>query len=106
MDGDGLIVAAVGAHWVDGPHFDINYITVPAYPAIYPIAHGATVERGVALGVTVGFWFLVGMGCYLRLVWRKTGEAMKPIPSLGEIDQQLRAEGYDPSIADVGAVHG
>ncbi len=30
---------------------------------------------------------------------------IKPIPDLTAIDQQLRAEGYDPSIADVVAVH-
>jgi len=30
---------------------------------------------------------------------------MKPVPSLAEIDAQLRIEGYDPSIADVVAMH-
>jgi hypothetical protein len=45
------------------------------------------------------------MGAYLRLIWQTTGEAMKPVPSLAEIDQQLRVEGHDPSIADVVAMH-
>lgn len=101
----GLIVAAVGAHQVNAPNFNTTYTTVPAYPLIYPIAHSATVVLGIALLILVGFWFLVGMGCYLRLVWRTTGEAMKPVPSLAEIDQQLRAEGYVPSIADCVALH-
>src|SRR5664280_966571 len=100
-----LIVAAIGAHQVDGPRFSTTYSTVPAYPALYPIAHSATVVLGVALLIVAGFWFLAGLGYYLRLVWRTTGEAMKPIPSLAEIDQRLRAEGYDPSIADVVALH-
>jgi hypothetical protein len=101
----GFIVAAIGAHQVDAPNFSSTFTTVPAYPAIYPISHGATVVLGIALLILVGFWFLVGMGCYLRLVWRTTGEAMKPVPSLAEIDQQLRAEGYVPSIADCVALH-
>jgi hypothetical protein len=102
----GLIVGAIGAHQVDGPHFSTTYSTAPAYPAIYPTAHGATVVLAVALGVMVAFWFLLALGYYLRLVWRTTGEAMTSIPSLAEIDQQLRSEGYDPSIADVVAMHG
>lgn len=101
----GLIVAAIGAHQVDGPHFATTYRTVPAYPAFYPLAHRATVVLAVAVGVLVVLWLLVGMGAYLRLVWQTTGEAMKPIPSLAEIDQQLRAEGFDPSISDLVAMH-
>jgi hypothetical protein len=90
---------------VDGPHFATTGTTVPAYPTFYALAHPATVILAVALGVLVAFWLMVGMGAYLRLVWRTTGQAMKPVPSLAEIDQQLRAEGYDPSIADVVALH-
>ena len=63
------------------------------------------IRHGSHRSIVVGFWFLAGLGYYLRLVWRTTGEAMKPIPSLAEIDQQLRAKGYDPSIADVVALH-
>lgn len=32
-------------------------------------------------------------------------QAMRPIPDPAQIDAQLRAEGYDPSIADVMALH-
>jgi hypothetical protein len=101
----GLIAAAFGAHRVNGPTFNTDYQAVPAYPLLYPLAHRVTVVLGVGLIVLVGFWFLVGLGWYLRLVWRTTGEAMKPVPSLPEIEQQLRAEGYNPSIADVVALH-
>jgi hypothetical protein len=44
------------------------------------------------------------VGYYLRLVWQVTDDALRPIPPLTEIDQQLRAEGYNPSIADVVAM--
>jgi hypothetical protein len=101
----GLIAAAFGAHRINGPTFNTDYQTLPAYPLLYPIAHRATIGLGVAVVILVMFWFLVGLGWYLRLVWRAIGEAMKPIPSLAEIDQQLRAEGFDPSIADVVALH-
>jgi hypothetical protein len=101
----GLLVVAFGAHQVNGPNFNTTFTTVPAYPAIYPSAHSATIVLAVALGVLAAFWFLVGMGYYLVLVWKTTGEAMKPVPSLAEIDQQLRAEGYVPSIADCVALH-
>jgi hypothetical protein len=100
-----LIVAAIGAHRVEGPNFNTTYTTVPAYPEIYPIAHRATVMLAVALGVMVLFWLFVGMGAYLRLVWRTTGEAMRPVPSLAEIELEQRRCGYNPSIADVVAMH-
>jgi hypothetical protein len=100
-----LIVAAIGAHQVDGPHFNTNPRLVPTYPAIYPLANRATIVLVVALGVLVAFWLLVGMCAYVRLIWRMMDEAVKPNPSLTAIDQQLRAEGHDPSIADVVAMH-
>jgi hypothetical protein len=87
------------------PNFNTTYTTVPAYSALYPLAHGATVVLVVALGMLAAFWLLVGIGHYIVLVWKTTGEALKPVPSLAEIDQQRRAEGYDPSIADVVAMH-
>ena len=101
----GLIVAAIAAHQVDGPNVDDTYTTVPAYPAIFHFAHCAAVVLAVALAVEVAFWFLAGMGAYFHLVRQTTREAMQPVPSLAEIDQQLRAEGHDPSIADVVAMH-
>jgi hypothetical protein len=97
----GLIGAAIGGRQVDGPHFATTGTTVPAYPTMCPLAHAATVVLAVALAVMVLFWFLVGMGAYLRLVWQTTGQAMRPIPSLPEIDHFLRAEGFDPSISDL-----
>lgn len=100
-----LIAAAIGAHQVDGPHFNTTYITVPAYPALYPVAHSATVVLAVALAALAAFWLLIGMGAYLRVAWRTTGEAMKPVPSLAEIELELRKAGYNPSIADVVAMH-
>jgi hypothetical protein len=102
----GLVVAAIGAHQVDGRNFNATYTSVPAYPAIYPFAHHATIVLAVTLGVMVTFCLLVGMGAYFRLVWRTTGEAMKPVPTLAEIELELRRGGYDPSIADVVAMHG
>jgi hypothetical protein len=101
----GLIVEAIGAHQVDGPNVNASYTTVPAYPVIYPFAHRATVVLAITLGVVGAFWFLVGMGAYFRLVRQTTRKAMEPAPTLAEIDQQLRAEGHDPSIADVAAMH-
>ena len=101
----GLIVAAIGAHRVEGPNFNTTYTTVPAYPTTYPLAHSATIVLAATLGALVVFWLLVGMGAYLRLVWRTTGEAMRPVPSLTEIELELRRNGYDPSIADVVAMH-
>ena len=99
----GLIVSAVGAHQVNN-HSDTG--VVPAYPTMYPLAHEVAIVLAIALGVLVAFWLIVGMGAYLRLVWQTTGEAMKPVPSLAEIDQQLRAEGFDPSISDLVSMHG
>jgi hypothetical protein len=84
----GLIVTAIGAHRINN----------------YSIAHASTLALVWAVGILAGFWCLVGVGYYLRLVWQVTAEALKPIPSLAEIDQQLRAEGYSPSIADVVAI--
>ena len=101
----GLILAAIGGRQVPGPHFNATGNTIPAYPTFYPLAHPATVILAVALGVLVVFWLLVAMGAYLRLVWQTTGEAMKPVPSLAEIEVELRQAGYDPSIADLVAVH-
>jgi hypothetical protein len=101
----GLVLAAIGGCQVAGPHFKATGATVPAYATFYPLAHPATFILAVSLGVLAVFWFLVGMGAYLRLVWQTTGEAMKPVPTLAQIDQQLRAEGYTPTIADVVAMH-
>ena len=101
----GLILAAIGGRQVPGPHFDATGTIVPAYPTFYPLAHAATIVLAFAFGVMVLFWFLVAMGAYLRLVWRTTGEAMKPVPSLAEIELELRRVGYKPSIADVVALH-
>jgi hypothetical protein len=84
----GLNVAAIGAHQVNS----------------YSMAHASTLALVWAAGILVGFWCLVGVAYYLRLVWRVTDEALKPIPSLAEIDQRLRAEGYAPTIADVVAI--
>lgn len=100
-----FLLAAFGAHRVNGPNFNTTFITVPRYPAIYPIAHRATVVLLVVVAVVAALWWLVGLGWYLRLVWQTTGEAMKPIPSLAEIDQRLRDEGYNPTIANVVAMH-
>jgi hypothetical protein len=88
----GLVIAVLAAHRVNGPP-----------PPTYVIAHGTTIVLAAALGVLVVFWIFVAVAAYLRLIWRTTGEAMRPIPSLAEIEQQLRREGHDPSIADVEA---
>jgi hypothetical protein len=47
-----------------------------------------------------GYWFLAGMYCYLRVANRQFDAARAPLPSLQEIAAHLRAEGFDPSIAD------
>ena len=49
-------------------------------------------------------WVLVIIGGILWSVHTNLRVAVKPIPSLAEIDAQLRAEGYNPSIQDVIAV--
>lgn len=49
--------------------------------------------------------FVMVMYCYLRSFNKIMDVAMEPLPSLAEIDAQLRAEGYEPSIADCVALH-
>ena len=49
-------------------------------------------------------WVLVIIGGILWSIHTNLQVAVKPIPSLAEIDAQLRAEGYNPSIQDVIAV--
>ncbi len=49
-------------------------------------------------------WVLVIIGGILWSIHTNLQVAVKPIPSLAEIEAQLRAEGYDPSIQDVIAV--
>ena len=51
-----------------------------------------------------GYWFCAVVFCIVRSFHREMSKALKPIPSLQEIEQQLRAEGYDPSLQDVIAV--
>jgi hypothetical protein len=101
----GLVLAAIGGRQVDGPHFAGTGDSVPAYPTFYPLTHPATVILAVALGVLAVFWFLVGMGYYMRLIWQTIEEALRPIPSLAEIELGLRQAGFNPSIADVVALH-
>lgn len=55
-----------------------------------------------------GWWLIAGgiaLGVkYHRAVQGAVDDAIRPIPTLGEIDQQLRAEGYVPSVQDCIAV--
>jgi hypothetical protein len=53
----------------------------------------------------VAYWVLVAAFLYLRACNRQISVAMKPIPDLAQIEAQLRAEGYNPSIADLVAMH-
>ena len=55
-------------------------------------------------GVVAGFWILVGFFAIIWSAHRAVGEAVKPIPSLQEIESQLRQEGYNPSLQDCLAV--
>jgi drug/metabolite transporter (DMT)-like permease len=59
---------------------------------------------GVGVVTLVVYWASVATFFYVRLVCRATDAAVAPIPSLAEIELQLRAEGYSPSIADVVAI--
>jgi hypothetical protein len=57
-----------------------------------------------ALILFIGYWFAVGSLWFIRFVWRLADQAGEQIPSLQEIDAQLRSEGHDPSLQDVLAV--
>ena len=81
--------------------------TTPRSPHTHTVPHRSPCNgrAGRRLRGYGGVRLLVGLCAYLRLVWRTTGEAMKPVPSLAEIDAQLRAESYKPSIADCVVLH-
>ena len=59
---------------------------------------------GIGIGWLLGYWLILGMIWYLRAIWVSFHQATVPIPSLQEIDAQLRQEGFNPSIADCVAV--
>ena len=59
---------------------------------------------GIGLVILCGYWIPVAAFLYIRTVCRVTDQALASIPSLAEIELQLRREGYDPSIQDVVAV--
>jgi hypothetical protein len=56
------------------------------------------------LGGVVGFWMLVLFCGFLWTTDRALKVATKRIPSVQEIELQLRREGFDPSLQDVLAV--
>lgn len=56
------------------------------------------------LGVIVVYWVLAYTFWYLRLAHRTTQAVLKDIPTLQEIDWQLRQEGYNPTIQDCVAI--
>jgi hypothetical protein len=62
-----------------------------------------------ALAFLILFWFFfLFIGFFVmwfKLGWGLTQNAMKPCPTPAEIEQKLRARGYNPSVADVMAVH-
>ena len=55
--------------------------------------------------ILVGYWCLAFLYLWLRLSAQIGRDAARPCPSPAEIETELRARGYDPSIADVMAVH-
>lgn len=54
-----------------------------------------------ALIVLGTYWLWVFLIRWIRFTTGMVGEAAKPIPSLHEIDAQLRAEGYEPTLQDL-----
>ena len=58
----------------------------------------------LGFAVLIGYWFCAAIFLWLRGMHRLGNEAHAPIPSLAEIERQLRAVGYDPSIADCVAI--
>jgi uncharacterized membrane protein len=48
----------------------------------------------------VVFWF-----CLYRFLWHLGRNAVKPCPTPQEIELEMRARGYNPSLQDVMAVH-
>jgi len=97
-----LVVTATGILmiWVGTAHKALVFCTLGHPSAPFQVKLNAA--GGVLL---VGFWALVASFAYLRAVLRLTGQATKPIPSLAEIELELRRAGYNPSIADVVALH-
>ena len=57
-----------------------------------------------AVFVPIFFWFIVLIVGLLRGFHQNLKTATTPIPSLQEIDRQLRLEGYQPSLQDLLAV--
>lgn len=55
---------------------------------------------GWAIAVFCIYWFGVIMFFYLRSMNRHFDQANAPLPSLQEIADELRSQGFDPSIAD------
>ena len=62
-----------------------------------------------ALALLISFWlFFLFIGFFVmwfKLGWGLTADAMRPCPTPAEIEQGLRTRGYNPSIADVMAIH-
>ena len=56
------------------------------------------------LAVMAFFWLFAIIGFFLVAVRRNAKIAFAPIPPLQDIEQQLRAEGYSPTLQDVMAV--
>jgi hypothetical protein len=65
---------------------------------------GPVTGWGKGLIVIVLFWIAALCFCIFRSVWGLIGEATVQIPSPAQIEQQLRAEGYNPTLQDVLAV--
>ena len=59
----------------------------------------------VGSAVLVGYWMCAFWFCLARVSLQIGKDAVKPCPTPSEIEQQLRAQGYNPSIQDVMAIH-
>jgi hypothetical protein len=85
-----------------------TYICVIGIAVGLPNTHhdiwGSFNLAGISALALVGFWSCVAFGAFMWAFHCQLREAFKPIPSLQEIDAQLRAEGFSPSLADVIAV--
>jgi hypothetical protein len=86
-----------------------TYICVIGIAVGLPNTHhdiwGSFNLAGISALVLVGFWSCVAFGAFMWAFHCQVREAFKPVPSLAEIDAAFRAEGYDPSTADVVAMH-
>jgi len=104
-----LTIVAVVFIWYGWKHphrvlFNETAIDTNVPDANQRLAPQAVSPPAFGLVLLLGYWAIVCSFLYARAVLRLTGEATRPIPSLAEIEVELRRSGYNPTIQDVIAV--